>query len=636
KTLGVELNEYDFIKTSPFAPSKTSKPGIFVCGAFAEPKDIPETVVQASAAAGHVDVLLSESRGSLVTEKEYPEESFVSGAPPRIGAFICHCGINIAGYVDVPGVVEYAKTLPNVEYVERNLYTCSADTQNKMKKIIKEHNLNRVIVASCTPRTHEPLFQETIKEAGLNRYLFEMANIRDQCSWVHMKEWDAATSKAKDLVKMAVAKANRITPLPRAKLDVIHKAFVIGGGITGLNAAVGFAKQDYETTLIEKEEELGGFARNIHETIYGVSVQEYLNNLINEAKSLSKLKIFANAEIEEIGGYVGNFKIKIKENSGNIAEVESGVIVVSTGGIPYVPVEYNYGKDDRVITQVELEKRIFENKLEDNIKSIVMIQCIGSRNEEFPYCSRVCCAEAIKNSILIKQKYPDKEVIVLFRDIRTYGFKEKYYRKAREMGVIFLRFNEKEPPTFDNDGKIKLNSPSVGSNITLNTDLLVLSAGIHPPVKSNEDLAPRLKVPLNDDRFFLEAHVKLRPVDFATEGVFVAGLAHSPKSIRESIMQANAVVSRAATILSKEQIEADGVVANVIPDLCSGCGLCVETCPYNAITLEENKVGELVALVNTALCKGCGACTANCRGSAIDLLGFTNQQIYLMINSRSD
>ena len=638
EVLQIELDEYGFAMRDTFTPVDTSKPGIYVCGAFAAPKDIPETVTEASAAAGRVDALLADARNTLVTEKELPPELDVRGEPPRIGVFICHCGINIGGVVDVPSVVEYAETLPNVVYAGRNLYTCSADTQGIIKDHIKDHNLNRVIVASCSPRTHEPLFQGTIREAGLNRYLFEMTNIRDQCSWVHMHEPEAATEKAKDLVRMAVAKANKIEPLARIQLNMTHRALVIGGGVAGMTAALGFANQGYETYLLEKEKELGGFSRKIHITLEKDDVQAYIKNLANEVKNHEKIKVFTSTKIKTIGGYVGNFISTIEHGDNQeMVELEHGVVVVATGALQYTPKNYYYGQDSRVMTQNELEQRLFSNPNLGNVKSIVMLQCVGSRDKEHPYCCRIGCIEAIKNALKIKELSPHTEVTILFRDIRTYGLREKYYRLAREAGVMFILFDEESPPELmkeNGTGKftVVINSPDSGT-LTLNPDLFVLTAGIVATVE-NEDLAPMLKVPLNADGFFLEAHMKLRPVDFATEGIFLCGLAHAPKGIEDSIAQALATVSRATTYLTKEKIEAEGVTAIVRPLRCTGCGLCEMICPYNAISIQVDERLGRIAVVNSALCKGCGTCSANCRCSAVDLLGFTNEQISLIINSR--
>ena len=634
---GIELNEYDFAKTEQFNTVKTLKPGIFVCGAFSSPKDIPDTVTQASAASGCVNQLLYEKRGTLITDKTLPPEIYVNGQPPRIGVFVCHCGINIGGFVDVPEVTKYTKTLPNVVLADHNLYTCSADTQTIIKDKIKEYHLNRVIVASCTPRTHEPLFQETIREAGLNRYLFQMANIRDQCSWVHMNEPVAATEKAKDLVRMAVNKAREIGPIERIRLKLTPKVLVIGGGISGIVAALNFAKQEFETFLIEKESELGGFSKHIYYSLEGGDVQAYLSNLIQDVKSNKFIHVYTNAQIENIDGFIGNFRTKIiygknKEST----EFEHGVVILATGAKEYKPKEYLFGENDKVILQSELEKRLITSDEIKNQKSIVMIQCVGSRNEEHPYCSKICCAEAIKNALLAKKKSPNTEIIILFRDIRTYGFKEKYYRKAREAGVIFLRYDENiMPEIIPEDSKLKIKvSTSKKDIIYIDSDLCVLSAGIYANREENKIIAKMLKVPLNDDNFFLEAHVKLRPVDFATEGVFVAGTAHCPKTIEDSIAQANATVSRACTILSKDEIEVEGKTANVIPERCIACGMCIETCAYNAIELIEDRRLGTVAYINHALCKGCGACAGGCRASAIDVLGFTSEQIYAMITGR--
>lgn len=638
EVLQVELDEYGYVRNDSFKPVDTNQPGIYVCGAFNAPKDIPETVTEASAAAGRVDALLAEAKGTLITAKELPPEKFVQGEAPRIGCFICHCGINIGGVVDVPAVVEYAATLPNVVHAARNLYTCSADTQGVIKDEIEKFDLNRVIVASCTPRTHEPMFQGTIREAGLNSYLFEMANIRDQCSWVHMHEPVAATEKAKDLVRMAVAKANKIQPLERVKLKMTQKALVIGAGVAGMTAALGFAEQGYETYILEKEKELGGFAKNIHETLEGYNVQTFLKEMIEKVKNHDKIQVYTAAGIKSINGYIGNFVSTIEHGTNkDLAELEHGVVVVATGGLQYTPKEYSYGTDPRVLTQNELEQRIFSNPQLENVKSMVMIQCVGSRDEKHPYCCRIGCVEAIKNAIKVKELSPDTEVTILFRDIRTYGLKEKYYRLAREKGVMFVLFDEKKPPELQKDAKtkkliVKVESPDSGM-LSLSPDLLVLTAGI-VSLEQNEELAPMLKVPLNDDGFFLEAHMKLRPVDFATEGVFLCGLAHAPKGIEDSIAQALATVSRATTYLTKDEIEAQGVVAVVRPLRCTGCGMCELVCPYNAISVQEDERLGKIAVVNSALCKGCGTCSANCRCGAVDLLGFTNEQLSLVIKAR--
>jgi len=633
---GIELNEYNFAKTSSLNPVETTRPGIFVCGAFASPKDIPETVTQASAAAGSVNALLHEARGTLITEKTLPPELFVNGAPPRIGAFICHCGINIGGVVDVPEVTRYAGTLPDVVLADRNLYTCSADTQTSIKEKVKEYNLNRVVVASCTPRTHEPLFQETIREAGLNRYLFQMANIRDQCSWVHMNDPVAATEKAKDLVRMAINKARELQPLQRITLPVTPAVLVIGGGLTGMTSALNFAEQGFKTYLVEKEDELGGFARHIYTTLDGNDVQEFVAQLVEKVNSNENIRLFTRATIKAIDGFIGNFKTTIAYGEeGTTEQFDHGAVVVATGAREYEPKEYLYGENPRVITQSAFEKTLNTSSIAKEISSIVMIQCVGSRNKEHPYCSRMCCSEAVKNALEAKKMNPDVNITILYRDIRTYGFKEAYYRKARDAGVVFLRFDEKNPPiatTGDDNIEIQVQQETLGT-LLLKADLLVLSAGIVAD-EGNEELAKMLKVPLNSDRYFLEAHVKLRPVDFATEGVFVAGLAHSPKPIEDALAQANAAVARVCTIISKQKIEAEGTIASIDAARCMGCGMCVSNCAYNAIQLVEDKRFGTIASVNAALCHGCGACAGNCRCAAIDVAGVTGEQVFSMIVGR--
>jgi heterodisulfide reductase subunit A-like polyferredoxin len=633
---GIDLNDYGFAKTSIFGPLQTSKPGIFVSGVFSGPKDVPETVAQASAVAAEASTLLTEARGTLVTEKEYIPEKNVNYQGPRIGAFICHCGINIGGVVDVPAVVEYAKTLPHVVHAEGNLYTCSQDTQDQMKKMIEEHQLNRVVVASCTPRTHEPLFQDTIREAGLNRYLFDMANIRDQCSWVHMTQPKDATQKAKDLVRMAVAKAALLDPLPTQMVEMNQKALVIGGGLAGMTAAKKIAEAGYEVYLVEKQPHLGGKARVIYYTLDGDDVQSKLKDLTRKVEKNPRIHLMTESAIEKIDGFVGNFKTEVRVN-GEVKKIDHGVIIVATGAEEYRPKEFRYGQDARVILQKELEERIaLHPQSLKALKNVVMIQCVGSRNDERPYCSRICCSEAIKNALKLKSINPEVNIYILYRDIRTYGFKEDYYEKAREAGVLFIRYEPEGEPRLETGGdglQVVVHEPILHDDLLIETDLVVLSAGIMSPPE-NENLSKMLKVPLNEDRFFLEAHMKLRPVDFATEGIFLAGLAHSPKSIEESISQANAAVARALTYLSKKELETIGTVAEVDEKKCNGCGLCESLCPYKAIEIlvKRTIVGEKqVAQINKALCKGCGACTASCRSGSIDLKGFTNAEVVAQI-----
>ncbi len=633
--IGIDLNEHGFCKSEGLYPVATTKPGVFVCGAFSGPKDIPETVTQASAAACKASDLLAAARGTLVREKEYPEEINVEGDRPRVGVFICHCGINIAGYIDVQSVLEYTETLPYVAYVERNLYTCSQDTQEKMKENIKEYGLNRIIVASCSPRTHEPLFRETIREAGLNRYLFEMANIRDQCSWVHMFEPEKATEKAKDLVRMAVAKAAKLEPLQQYPLSVTKGALVIGGGLAGMISSLSLAAQGIDVHLVEREEELGGNLKHIHTTLDGKDVQAHLRELINAVDQDELIHVYRDSEVKVIDGYVGNFETTI-EKHGTEESVEHGVVIVATGAKEHQPDEYLYGEDPRVITQSQLEERLAEER-EDKSGTVVMIQCVGSRDDNRPYCSRFCCSQAIKNALKIKEKDPDANVFILYRDMRTYGFKEVYYQKAREAGIVFVRYDlSNKPEVFVEDGKLYVSVMDLvlGEELLLEPDLLALSAAAVPNEDSHS-LAQMLRVPLNADGFFMEAHVKLRPVDFATEGIFVCGLCHSPRSIEETIDQACAAVSRAITILSSDVIEAEGQISQVDVTKCSACGMCETLCAYKAIEvgIVDERRGIKAAQINEALCKGCGVCAANCRCEAVDVMGFTDEQIFAAINT---
>jgi len=630
--IGVSLNEFGFCESPELSPIETNRPGIYVCGAFSGPKDIPETVIEASGAAAKASSLIVSERNSLVEEKKYPAEIDATGEEPRIGVFVCHCGINIGAYVDVPSVVEYAKTLDNVAYAEENLYTCSQDTQKKIVEKIKEHKLNRVIVASCTPRTHEPLFQATIREAGLNPHLFEMANIRDQCSWVHMKDSKAATEKAKDLTKMAVAKARLIEPLPTITLDIIQKGLVIGGGLAGIISALTIAEQGYEVHLIEKEKVLGGNLNNIYYTFKRKNIQNYLKSIIKKVETNPKIKIYKNAQIEKIDGFVGNYKTTIKSGKASL-EIEHGIVIVATGAEESKPKEYLYGTDKRVVTQLEIEKQLATGA-NFNKKTIVVIQCVGSRNDEHPYCSRICCVDAIKNTLKIKEKNPEAVIYILYRDVRTYGFAETFYEKAREEGIIFIRYDTDEKPKVkkNKDGiEVEIQDRILDETLSINPDILVLSPAIIPR-DGNEELAKLLKVPLNEDGFFLEAHAKLRPVDFATDGIFLAGMAHSPKSIDESISQAYAAAARACTLLSKEQVNIEPIVSSVDETKCIGCGLCVSLCPSNAIELKLKEGGKKAETIS-ASCKGCGICGASCPQQAITMKHFRNKEIVAQIDA---
>ena len=630
---GLRLNPHGFAATDPFDPVATSRRGVYACGPFSEPKDIPETVVEASNASSRAMIDLAEARGTQIAEHPLPPERDVRGEPPRIGVFVCHCGRNIGAYVDVPSIAEYAKSLAHVAYSTDTLYTCSSDTQEFIKAAIDEHHLNRVVVASCSPRTHEPLFQETIRAAGLNPHLFEMANIRDQCSWVHMFEPEAATQKSKDLVRMAVAKATLTEPLISIPLDVTPKALVLGGGIGGMTSALAVAKQGYEVFLIEKTANLGGNALKIEHDLYGNDVRNYLETLQDQVRNHPLLRVFTNARVAKVDGFIGNFVSTIETRNGHgpqPTEVKHGVVIVATGASEHAPDEYLYGTNPRVKTLLDLSEALAAGALTVP-DTVVMIQCVGSREPEHNYCSRICCAGAIKNAIRLKKINPDANIFILYRDIRTYGFREEYYGMARDLGINFMRYTlERKPVVTEAQGNLTVSAYDAILDATLEipADLLVLSSRIDPN-PDNARTSQLLKVPLNSEKFFLEAHVKLRPVEFATDGVYVCGSAHYPKDIKETISQAMAAAGRAATVLSKDKIEAAGKIAYVNAARCSGCGACVTVCAYSAISLDEERQ---IAVINEAMCKGCGACAATCRGSAIKLHGFEDEQILRMLN----
>jgi len=636
--LDIKLNEYGFCRSDKFTPLSTTREGIFVCGAMNGPRDIPESVVAASGAVANAVRYLQVEREDKKASSDDSHETNVSGDRPRVGTFICHCGINIAGTVDVKAVAAQAKSLPNVEHSEDVMYACSQDCLELIKDRIKEHDLNRVVVAACTPRTHEPLFRETIQEAGLNPYLFEMANIRDQCSWAHQNEPELATDKSKDLVKMAVAKARDLSALDRLPIQISPEALIIGSGLAGMTTALSLAEAGFQVFLVEKEKEPGGNLRNIFFDLSGKSPQELLTQTIDSVLKHPKIQLFTDTKIQKIDGYVGNFKTTIQNlTTDKVQTLEHGAVIVATGANEHKPDEYLYGKSPRIITQVEFEKMLQEGEFpKGRLKNVVMIQCVGSREEGKMYCSRVCCTKAVKNGLELKKQKPKVNLFVCYRDMRTYGFREKYYTELRNKGTVFLKYDVTAKPAValqtepGSRGRLDVTVDDVilKREIVITADLVVLATAIDA-LPENEILAKMLKVPLNSDGMFLEAHVKLRPVDFATDGVFVCGLAHSPKDMDETLAQAKAAASRALTFLSQKSILAEGTIVEVNPDRCSGCGYCEEICAYAAIELDEEKG---VAVANDALCKGCGACVASCRCGALDLRGFSNEQLFAVFD----
>ena len=633
KKLGVELTPGNFAKTDTFNPVATSVPGIFACGAFQGPKDIPQSVIDSSAAAAASSELLASARNTQIKEREIPPETDVKGDRPKIGVFVCKCGINIAGVVDVDSVVEYASNLPYVEFTTDNLFSCSQDTQDKMAELIKEKGLNRIVVAACTPKTHEPLFQETLTDAGLNKYLFEMTNIRNQDSWVHKNNPEMATEKAKDLVRMAVAKVARMEPLKETELPINQTAMVVGGGISGMAAAKSLADQGFETHLIEQTDHLGGQATNLYHTAKGEPVKEKLKELVDAINSHDKLKLHLNTSLEKVDGFVGNFQSQLSAPGKESEMIEHGVVMLATGAAPYTPEEYSYGTDERILTALELDRKFNDSDpMLDKINGAVFIQCVGSREPGRMYCSRVCCTHSIENAIALKKRNPEMNVYILYRDIRTYGEKEYLYKQAREEGVIFIRFSLDDKPTVEvkDDGvAVTVTDHILNRPIELNVDLVTLATAIIP--YGDTRLANFFKVPMNEDGFFIERHAKLGPAEFSTDGVFLCGMAHYPKPIDESIAQAKAAASRAVTLLSQDKLFSSGTVAEVDPSICAECGVCVSICPYSAPSFTEEGRFAGRAQVNPALCKGCGLCVASCRSGAIHLKGFDTDQIMSQI-----
>ena len=621
----IDTDRFGFCINNPLDPNSTSRDGIYVCGVFQGPKDIPESVVQASGASSMAMALLSPSRGTLEEEEEYPPERDVTSEEPRVGVFVCHCGNNIAGVVDVKDVSEYAMSLPGVVYSTDVMFACSTDNQKLIEEAIKEHELNRVVVASCSPRTHEPLFQDTLRKAGLNPYLFEMANIRDQCSWVHGNAPDKATEKSKDLVRMSVARALLLEPLKEGSFEVANTALVLGGGVAGMSAALNLGEQGFPVVLVEKESRLGGNALLLRKGPFDEDVQGFLKDLTQKVSKHPLIRIYTSSTLIETKGHAGDFTSIIKTEKGT-EEIKHGVTVIATGGDEYKPKEYLYGEHPRVMTQREFEEVLYDDKsgMGDNSR-VVMIQCMGSRNKERPYCSRVCCTKAVSNAIRIKERNPSVNVFILYRDIRTFGLYELLYQKARDLGVQFIRFNQENEPSVEPQGeriKVRVLDQALNEEITILTDYLVLSTAIIPSADTRE-IAGMLKLPLDADGFFLEAHIKLRPLDFANSGYFLCGLAHGPKFLEESISQARGAASRASTILSKRYMSTSAQVAVVDREKCVLCLTCMRTCPFGVPKVGDD--GFIV--IDPSECQGCGSCASACPRKIIELKHMRDDQI---------
>ena len=625
EALEVGTDRFGFAERVGINPLLTNREGVFACGVFQAPRDIPDTVMQAGGASAEAGALLAEARGTAVTEEEFPVEREVGGEPPRLGVFVCHCGINIGGVADVPAVVEYAKTLPYVEYAQECLFACSTDNQSTMTEMIQEKGLNRVVVASCSPRTHEPLFQDTLRRAGLNPYLFEMANIRDQCTWVHADDPAAATTKSKDLVRMSSARACLLAPLHQFAVPVLQSALVIGGGLAGMTAAQTLAEQGFYTHLVEKSGQLGGMARRLARTSEGYDVQAYLDELIDQVIHNGNIRLHLNTEVKEISGRIGQFATVLAAGDKR-EKIEHGAVIVATGAKEYQPEEYLFGEDPRVLTQLSLHEALFAagDPLE-GVKDVVMIQCVGSRNETHSYCSRICCTQAVTNALRIKELHPEAEVTILFRDMRTFSLKELSYREARDRGVRFIRFDPEEPPRVEAGPEgleVTVLDKILGEWVVLRADRLALAAAVRPG-PDTKSLGTALKLPLDTDGFFMEAHLKLRPVDFVSAGFFLAGTAHGPKFLEETISQAKAAAARASIVLSKDEMMVGGEVAVVDAERCVACLTCVRTCPYGVPRINE----EGVAYIDPAACQGCGNCASACPRKIITVHHHTDAQI---------
>lgn len=635
----IELNEYGFIKTTEFKPLNTSRDGIFVCGSFSEPKDIPDSITEGSGAAALVSALLVDQRGSLMEKKRYPPRMEIDYENPRIGVILCHCGNEISKVVKMAELVKFTRTIPNVVVVENEFYACSPQIERKIEYLITQYNLNRLVIAACSPRTHAPLFQEILRDIGINHNMVEVVNLREQCSWVHYNSPYKATQKAMSLIQMAIAKVKKAKPILESYFGINPRALVIGGGIAGMLTSINLAEQGYPVTLVEKESELGGHLRKIVFTLSGDDPQKLLEDLRNKINSNINIEVLINSEVKDVKGYVGNFQSKIvikkpKEKDEKFGEknetrtIVHGVTIIATGADEYRGNEYLLNEDSQVMTQVDFEQKLIDSWDElQEVEKLAMIQCVGCRNEERTYCSRVCCGKALKNAIKFKEKNPNADIFIFYKDIRSYGFIEQYYTKAREMGIIFIRYDDDKKPEvirfskkkkLKNDKKrlkIKFFDFNLKKNFEIDVDKIVLSTAIIPP-EGNKKLANILDVPLDENGFFLEKHLKVRPVDTRRDGIFICGLAHSPKYLRETISQSLATASRASTVLSKKEMKVGVKICKVDKEKCIGCLTCLRVCPSNIPKINEEGISE----INPFECMGCGICASACPAGAIEVI----------------
>ena len=639
--LGIELNEHNFVKTTSFDPVATSRPGIYVCGLSQGPKDIPETMVQASAAACLASAHQKVIQENLEVEEEFPfegqeeltPERDVSGEEPKIGVFVCDCGYNIGGLINVDSIVEYARGLPRVDVAEMVGHGCSRESLEHIKSVIRAKGLNRVVMGACSPRTHETLFQDTVRRAGLNKYLLEMANIRDQDTWVHPDNPGEASNKAKDLIRMAVSSAALSHPLTDHVLPMNKEILVVGGGVTGMNAALSLADKGFKVYLVEKSGELGGVAKNIHKTLQGEDVRSYMRDLIERTKSHDKIQILFNSIIVDHTGMPGLFKTGLQIGP-RLAyrQINHGAAILATGALANRPKEYLLDEHEAVLTQLDLDGLI-EDRPEKvkGWRNIAMIQCVGSRCPENPNCSRICCQSAVKNALRILDVNPGAQIFILYRDMRTHGFEEDYYRKARERGVIFVRYQADGGPLVEASGEqvaISFEEPVLGRKIEILVDCLALSTGFVADDEATEDLSMIFHLNRTSDAYFLEDHVKLRPVDLPIPGFFVAGTAHSPKGISESIAQAQAAAGRAQTLLARDVINLGACVARVEGSKCAACLICVRICPFSVPFINADGYSE----IDPAKCHGCGLCAAECPANAIQLMQYEDEQIMAKVD----